>query len=94
MEIAGDDGRGGVGAEFVAKSKERDADARRPYGTIRSLQKRCGVEMRLLPFALLGALLPAYASAQTAGMNSTQRCEQNSQSCVRACFGRKNLCIG
>ncbi len=43
--------------------------------------------MRLLSFALLGALLPGLASAQTGAMSPTQRCEQNSQSCVRACFG-------
>ena len=43
--------------------------------------------MRLLPLAFLGALLPGLASAQTAAMSPTQRCEQNSQSCVRACFG-------
>ena len=52
-----------------------------------SLQKRFGAEMRLLPLALLGALLPGLALAQTAAMSPIQRCEQNNQSCVRACFG-------
>jgi hypothetical protein len=44
--------------------------------------------MRLLPLALLGALLPGFASAQTGGaLTPIQRCEQNHQSCVRACTG-------
>jgi hypothetical protein len=38
--------------------------------------------------ALLGALLPGLALAQTSTpMSPIQRCEQNYQSCVRACFG-------
>ena len=38
--------------------------------------------------ALLGALLPGPALAQTPGaVSPIQRCEQNHQSCVRACFG-------
>ena len=38
--------------------------------------------------ALLGALLPGPALAQAPGaMSPVQRCEQNYQSCVRACFG-------
>ena len=43
--------------------------------------------MRLLPFALLGVLLPGFAAAQSPAMSPIQRCEQNSQSCVRACVG-------
>lgn len=43
--------------------------------------------MRFLPFALLGALLPGLALAQSPGVSPIQRCEQNNQSCVRACFG-------
>ncbi len=41
-----------------------------------------------LVLALLGALLPGLASAQT-GTTPTpsQRCEQNHQTCVRACTG-------
>ena len=51
-----------------------------------SLQKRSGATMRLLPLALLGALLPGFAAAQTtAAMSPIQRCEQMSQSC--ACTG-------
>ena len=53
-----------------------------------SLHDRFGAEMRLLSLALLGALLPGLAPAQTASsMSPVQRCEQNHQSCVRACFG-------
>ena len=53
-----------------------------------SLQKRSGATMRLLPLALLGALLPGFAAAQTtAAMSLIQRCEQMSQSCIRACTG-------
>ncbi len=43
-----------------------------------------------MPFvlALLGALLPGLASAQTpATLSPMQRCEQNNQTCVRSCFG-------
>ena len=43
--------------------------------------------MRSLPFAFLAALLPGFAQAQTSTLTPTQRCEQNHQSCVRACFG-------
>ena len=38
--------------------------------------------------ALVVALLPGLAHAQAGGtLSPVQRCEQNHQSCVRACFG-------
>lgn len=41
-----------------------------------------------LALALLAALLPGLAQAQSSGaLTPIQRCEQNHQSCVRACFG-------
>ena len=43
--------------------------------------------MRLPAFALLGALLPGLALAQTGAMTPIQRCEQDHGSCVRACTG-------
>jgi len=43
--------------------------------------------MRLIPFALLGAFLPGLASAQGVAATPIQRCEQNSQVCVRECAG-------
>lgn len=44
--------------------------------------------MRLAPLAfLLAALLPNVASAQSGATTPIQRCEQNNQSCIRACIG-------
>ena len=40
-----------------------------------------------LVLALLGALLPGLASAQTTTLTPIQRCEQDHQSCIRACTG-------
>ena len=40
-----------------------------------------------LVLALLGALLPGLASAHTTTLTPIQRCEQNDQSCIRACTG-------
>lgn len=42
--------------------------------------------MRLV-LGFLGMLLPGLASAQAPAMSPIQRCEQNGQSCVRACVG-------
>lgn len=53
---------------------------------------RTRIRMRSLAFAFLGGLLPGLALAQTGGqtgggMTPIQRCEQNYQTCVRACAG-------